>query len=109
MAGYSDQLSRALRNEFPDLTIRRLDELWALMLQMPRGQVGWDITDQDPACPYELVITLHLARELAYRDRDELAKVIKRLSARKKRVAFPKSYAGEETNPATQAAILHGP
>jgi hypothetical protein len=101
MSGYSDQLSRALRDEFPNLTIRRLDELWAMMLQMPRGEVAWSITDPDLVCPYELVAILHLARELAYRDRDELAKVIKRLSARKKRVAFPKSYAVEETNPAT--------
>jgi len=104
MSGYSVQLSRALRDEFPNLTIKRLDELWLWMLQMPRGQIAPDLV-----YPHELIAALHLARELAYRDRDELAKVIKSLSARKKRVMFPKSYAGEETNPATQAAILHGP
>jgi len=108
MSGYSVQLSRALRDEFPNLTIKRLDELWGLMLRMPRGQIARRVIDPDMVRPHELMVILHLARELAYRDRDELAKVIKRLSARTKRVMFPKSYAGEETNPATQAAILHG-
>ena len=95
MTGYPKELSRNLRDAFPGLTVARLDKLWAWMVTMPRGQVMPAVIDTDLVSADELVVVLHLARELAHRHAADLCDVINEQSARRKRSLYPNSYEEE--------------
>ena len=85
-----DQLSRDLRRAFPRLTVERTESIWQWVLKMERGKVM--LLEADRFHPEDIVVALHLARELAFFNTAELHKIIKGLSAAKKRRNYPRSY-----------------
>ncbi|HBA73057.1 MAG TPA: hypothetical protein DCZ63_12975 [Geobacter sp.] len=90
----SSQLSKELRRTFPGLTCTRLETIWRWVVAMPEGRVM--LPDADLVNPEEIIVALHLARHLAYRNTAELQKTIRGLSARRKRRLYTKSF-GEIT------------
>lgn len=87
----SAELSRKLREAFPSVTVKRIEHLWRWVVAMPDGEVM--LPDPDLVSTAEVIVCLHLARHLAYRDRAAFEQIIKRLSAKKKRYLYPQSYA----------------
>jgi hypothetical protein len=94
----SDQLSKALRKRFRRLTVERLDAMWAWVVAMPRGVVDPRTLELDAFSAEDLLVCLHLARELDYRNREESAKLIRGLSAKRKRYLYPRSHDDDQAS-----------
>ena len=101
----SMELSKNLRARFPELTVKRLDAMWEWVVKMPRGVVDPRTLELDAFSAEDLLACLHLARELEYRNSEQLQKIIRQLSAHGKRTAFPRSYAPKSLDRPTAGGV----
>lgn len=102
----NDSFSKALRKEFPQLTARRVVQLSNWIENMGRKCFYSRLENADPV---ELIACIHICRELMFENEASYRKIIKSLSAARKRRLYPGSFEASSPTPAPPGASLVEP